>query len=290
MSATQNQYSLKSFNTMIQTSKTQEYLAKVLGEKRASFVSNVSALVANDNKLQQCEPVSIMYAAIKATALDLPLDQNLGLAYVIPFWNGKKGVMEAQFQLGTRAFIQLAMRTKQLKNLNVRDVREGEILGEDFVSGEMTFRRREHREELPIVGYVSFFETQYGFRKMLYMSVDELRQHALKYSQTYANERTRQFSPWTTNFEAMCSKTALKLLLSKYAPISVETEAGQALQQGIVSDQAVLNETGVDTYIDNNEESVATIENVEEVTDNLCNEVLDDIDKVDKKKKDTSNQ
>ena len=129
------------FNATITNSRTQEYLSQVLGDKKSSFINNLTALVANNKALQECEPLTTMYAAIKATALDLPLDQNLGFAYVIPYRNNKEGKTEAQFQMGYKGYIQLAMRSGQFRTINVRDVREGEIVDEDFVSGELKFAK-----------------------------------------------------------------------------------------------------------------------------------------------------
>lgn len=251
----EQKFTLATFNGTLTNERTQQYLAQVLGEKKSAFVNNVTALVSNNEALQQCEPLTVMYAAIKATALNLPLDPNLGFAYVIPFWNGKKGKQEAQFQLGYRGYLQLAMRSGQFRTINVRDVREGEIVAEDFVSGEITFEKREHREELPIIGYVAFMELLNGFRKMTFWTVEEINQHGLKYSQTYANERTRANSKWATDFDAMAKKTVLKLLLAKYAPMSVD------MQQAISADQAVLNQNGeVQSYIDNTVVDVAPTE------------------------------
>ena len=128
---------LKAFNATLTNARTQDYLQQVLGAKKASFVNNITALVANSTALQACEPMSLIYACIKATALDLPLDQNLGMAHVIPYKNGKTGKQEAQLQLGYRAFIQLAIRSGQFQTINVNDVREGEIIDEDIISGEI---------------------------------------------------------------------------------------------------------------------------------------------------------
>lgn len=91
---------LKDFNQLIGRTQTQNYLQQVLGSKKSAFVNNITALVANNKMLQECDPLTIMYAGIKATALDLPLDSNLGFAYVIPYNNRKAGKVEAQFQLG----------------------------------------------------------------------------------------------------------------------------------------------------------------------------------------------
>lgn len=240
------QSGLMRFNSTITNSRTQEYLLSVLGEKKNSFVNNLTALVTNNVKLQECEPVSLMHAGIKATALDLPLDPNLGFAYVIPYRNNSAGKTEAQFQIGYKGFVQLAIRSGQFKLLNVTEIREGEITGEDILTGEMTFRRAEGREGLKTVGYVAYFRLTNGFEKMLYMSVEQIDAHAKRYSQTYGSGRDyiRNSSKWTTDFDAMARKTVLKLLLSKYAPMSVE------MRDAVLSDQAVLGDNTA-RYVDN---------------------------------------
>lgn len=239
---------LKVFNQTIANPKTQEYLQSVLGEKKSSFVNNLTALVAGSKQLQACKPMSVMYAAIKATALDLPLDPNLGFAYVIPYKNNKEGETDAQFQIGYKGFIQLAMRSGQYRTINVRDVREGEIIGEDFVSGDLKFKKLNgNREKATIVGYVAFFRLVNGFEKMMFWTVDEVKQHAMTYSKTFGStiKTIREASKWTTDFDAMAKKTALKLLLSKYGVLSVE------MKTAISSDQLVVNEQGEDIYEDN---------------------------------------
>jgi len=241
---------LQLFNKTLTMERTQDYLQSVLGDKKASFVNNITALVANSTNLQECEPLSLMYAGIKATALDLPLDSNLGFAYVIPFKN-KDGKV-AQFQVGYKGFIQLAIRSGQFKTINVTDVREGEIESNDLISGTITFTQVDERDEHPIIGYVAYFKLINGFEKMLYMTKEQVEAHAKRYSQTYSSnyENTRASSKWTTDFDAMAKKTVLKLLLSRYAPLSVE------MQNAVIADQSELNEQGQPTYVDNMPEEV----------------------------------
>jgi recombination protein RecT len=229
----------------------QKYLLETLGDKKQEFVANITTLVSNDVKLQECEAKSVIFSALKATALDLPLDPNLGMAYVIPFKNTKKGIKEAQFQIGYKGFTQLAIRSGQFKTINVRDVREGEIVGEDFISGEMQFKRIEGREGKPIIGYVAYFRLINGFEKMSYWRVEELVEHAKKYSQTYTSQyqNVRDSSKWTTDFDGMAKKTVIKLLLSKYAPLSIQ------MQSAIKADQAIITEQG-ERYIDNEPQQV----------------------------------
>lgn len=252
---------LKRFNACISSDATQQYLQQVLHEKKSSFSNNVIALVSNSATLQECQPMSLIYAALKATALDLPLDPNLGFAYIIPYKNTKKNVSEAQFQIGYKGFIQLAIRSGQFLLINVTDIRDGELLGEDLLTGEMKFARVPDREHKTVVGYAAYFKLTNGFSKTLYMTVGEVKAHAGRYSQTFSSkvEYIRNASKWTTDFDAMAKKTVLKLLLSKYAPLSVE------MQNAIQNDQAVIDDQGEAQYLDNPEEQIP--ENVQEAVE-----------------------
>lgn len=230
---------LKEFNLVIRNQNTQAYLQDVLGEKKETFVSNLTALVSNDTKLQECKPVTLMYAALTATSLDLPLDKNLGFAYVIPYKNNRERTTEAQFQLGAKGIKQLAIRSGQFIGMNVTDVREGEIAGRNRMTGEMTFNwieDDEEREKAKVVGYLAWFKLVNGFEKTKYMTVEEIKAHATRYSQTYS---------WSTDFDKMAEKTVMKLLLSKDAPLSVE------MQTAFRADQSVQREEGKYIYSDN---------------------------------------
>ena len=243
------QTGLQKFNAMLENTRTQEYLTNVLGEKKHTFVSNMVALVSSNKALSECDPSTIMFSCLKATALSLPLDPSLGLAWVLPYKDNKNNTTVATFQLGAKAYIQLALRTAQYRKINVRDVREGEIVGEDFVSGEMQFKKLEKdRSNAPIIGYVAMFELINGFSKQLYMSVEELDAHAKRFSQTYR----KGYGLWSDKEmrPAMMEKTILKRLLSKYGVLSVEME------QAIKSDSAVLGENDAVRYIDNEENAI----------------------------------
>lgn len=252
---------LKRFNACISNEATQQYLQQVLHEKKSSFTNNIIALVSNNASLQECQPMSLIYASLKATALDLPLDPNLGFAYIIPYKNNKKGVTDAQFQIGYKGFIQLAIRSGQFLLINVTDIRDGELQGENLLTGEMTFSRVPNREQKPVIGYAAFFKLTNGFSKTLYMTVGEVKAHAGRYSQTFSSklDYIRSSSKWTTDFDAMAKKTVLKLLLSKYAPLSVE------MQNAIQNDQAVIDDQGDAQYLDNPEEQ--TPENIQEAVE-----------------------
>ena len=215
---------------MIMHPNTDTYLTSVLAERKGEFINNLTAVVANDAKLQACEPVTLMYAALKATALRLPLDPNLGQAYIIPFKNNRERKTEAQFQIGWKGFIQLAIRSGQFQAINTTEIREGELQGYNLMTGEVNVQAVADRENKPIIGYLAYFKLTNGFAKSLYMTAEEIEQHATRYSQSYRG-KFKDSSLWSTDKDAMAKKTVLKLLLNRFAPLSVDMQnAVQAAQ------------------------------------------------------------
>lgn len=253
---TQKAYGLKAFNQTITSPSTQKYLADVLGERKGSFVNNITALVANNALLQDCDPYTIMFAGMKATALNLPLDNSLGFAYVLPYKDNKRGITVAQFQLGYKGVKQLALRSGQFSVIpNATDVREGELVSRNRLTGECKFNfvdDDEEREKLPVIGYVSYFKLLNGAESTFYMSLKEMEAHALRYSQTYrsSNPKVKAASKWTTDFGDMAKKTVVKLNLSKNAPLSVE------MADAINADQSVMYSQDEYSYIDNEQPEV----------------------------------
>lgn len=251
MAENQKATGLKLFNQTITNPSTQKYLADVLGERRGSFVNNLTALVANNAQLQECEPYTLMFAAMKATALNLPLDNSLGFAYVLPYKDNKRGITVAQFQLGYKAFKQLALRSGQFSKIpNATDVKEGELIKRDRLTGDCIFKFEEDdekRAQLPTIGYVSFFRLINGAESVFYMSKTEMERHALRYSQTYrsTNPKVKDSSRWSTDFLTMALKTVIKLNLSKNAPLSVE------LADALKADQSIQFERNKYDYLDN---------------------------------------
>ena len=262
---------LKVFNQTITSPATQKYLADVLHERKGAFVANLTALVSNNAQLQACQPYTLMFAALKATALNLPIDPALGMAHVIAYKNNKKGVTEAQFQLGYKGFQQLALRTGQYKHINTTDIREGELKKRNRLTGEIEFdfiEDDEKRLATPIIGYVNFFRLINGFESILYMSKAEMEAHAIRYSQTYrsSDSRIKSQSKWTTDFDSMARKTVIKLNLSKNGVLSTE------LQEALKADQSVMREENNYEYVDNeDEQSIYDAQKAQEVADKFAN-------------------
>ena len=215
---------------------------ELLDKSAPSFISSILTIVRSNSKLQDCSPNSILSAAGIAAALKLPINPSLGFAYIVPY----KG--QATFQLGWKGFVQLAMRSGQYKTLNSGAVREGQIKEIDFVTGEI-IRGEKTSEE--ISGYVAYMELINGFKKSLYMTVEEIQAHAAKYSQSYAYDLRsgKKSSVWSTNFDAMAKKTVLKKLLSNFGIISIDRQS-LALATALQADQAVITEEGF-RYVDN---------------------------------------
>lgn len=279
---------LQKFNRAITNPKTQDYLTSVLGERKGSFVNNLTALVANNSTLQVCDPYTIMFAAMKATALNLPLDNALGFAYVIPYKDNKKKVTLAQFQIGYKGYKQLALRTNQFAVIpNSTEVREGELVKRNRLTGECVFKfieDDEERSKLPIIGYCSYFRLLNKAESTFYMTKDEMEAHAKRYSQSYrsSNEYVRKMSPWTQDFNSMALKTVLKLNLSKNAPLSIE------IIDAINADQAVMLKSENDYEYVDNEESMYDAQKAMEVAEQFAD--FDEIVNGQETKEDTTSE
>lgn len=237
---------LRAFNTTITNARTQDYLKSVLGKKSQQFVTSLTSIVGNNTNLQACEPMSLIYAATKAASLDLPVDPNLGYSYVIPFKNNKLGITEAQFQVGWRGMLALAIRSGQVKTINVTDIREGEYQGKDLRSGQVKLVEIEDRESKPIVGFYGYIQHTNMFEHEIYWTMEQMEAHAKKYSQSYAskNDYVRKNSLWSTAFTEMAKKTLIKQLM-KWAPLSIEVASA------VQHDQAVFHADGTSSYDDN---------------------------------------
>lgn len=227
---------------------------ELLGKKAQGFITSVLQIVASNSYLAKADPYSVYNSAAMAATLDLPLNSNLGFAYIVPY-NQKQpdGTYRqvAQFQMGYKGFIQLAQRSGQFKSINATDVRLGEMKERNRMTGEIIFEwiaDEEERLKQPVIGFASYFQLHNGFEKTLFMSLAQLKAHGARFSQTYK----KGYGLWKDDFDSMCIKTVLKLLLSKYGPLSVD------MQRAVVVDQAVINdaETQDVTYVDNEEVDV----------------------------------
>ncbi|QEH18475.1 recombinase RecT [Histophilus somni] len=223
-------------------SSVKRKLEELVNKNASSFTTSVLQIVNNNSLLKNADPMTVFNAACMAATLQLPLQNGLGFAYIVPYKNNKTGKYDAQFQLGYKGLIQLAQRSGQFKRLVAVPVYEKQLITEDPINGfEFDWKQKPEVGELPI-GYYAYFRLLNDFTAELYMTQQEVNEHAKRYSQTYRTYLQKKekgqwaSSVWADNFEAMALKTVMKLLLSKQAPLSVE------MQQAVLADQAVVKD------------------------------------------------
>lgn len=232
-------------------------LNELLGKNAASFATSVLSVVNGNDMLKDAEPMTVFTASCMAATLNLPINNNLGFAYIVPFKNGTTKRVEAQFQLGYKGFIQLAQRTGQFKKINVCAIYDGD--DDDSIYNRLTALLPKAPPSQKVIGYIAYFALINGFEAHLSMTMDELQAHAKRYSQSYK----KGFGVWADNFDAMAQKTVLKLLLSKQAPLSIDMPLTQAIQ----ADQAVIID-GEYRYSDNEPSDVNTAISMDLSNDN----------------------
>lgn len=236
------------------------------GKDGQRFISAIVSATTANPALQECSNGSILSAALLGESLKLSPSPQLGQYYLVPFNDKDKGKV-AQFQLGYKGYIQLAIRSGQYKKLNVLAIKEGELIRFDPLNEEIEvnlIEDEELRELKPTIGYYAMFEYVNGFKKAIYWSKAKMEAHALKYSQGYAADKRKgtSWTFWSKDFDGMAYKTMLRQLISKWGIMSIE------MQSAIDADMAVINEDGSKDYVDNDfVEAEATVVEAEPVQD-----------------------
>lgn len=250
----------------LQNDAVKKQINQVVGGKNGTrFISSIVSAVQSTPALQECTSPSIVNAALLGEALNLSPSPQLGQFYMVPFDNKKKGCKEAQFQLGYKGYIQLAIRSGYYKKLNVLTIKEGELVRYDPLDEEVEVNLIEDdilREEAPTMGYFAMFEYENGFRKTLYWSKKKMLAHAEKYSFAFyknggakslelleqgkipEKDMWKYSSFWFKDFDGMALKTMLRQLISKWGIMSID------LQNAIDKDMAVIHEDGKTEYVD----------------------------------------
>lgn len=219
----------------------------ISGKNGTRFISSVVSAVNNNPALQECTNQSILSAALLGESLNLSPSPQLGQYYMVPFNDKNKGKV-AQFQLGYKGYIQLAIRSGQYKKLNVLGIKEGELIRFDPMNEEIEVKLiedEEAREQAPTIGYYAMFEYTNGFRKAMYWSRRKMEAHALKYSKGYQAKKGYTF--WEKDFDGMAYKTMLRQLISKWGIMSID------MVSAMDADMAVINEDGTKDYVDNDD-------------------------------------
>lgn len=259
-------------SAFLSKSGTQEYLASVLGEKKEKFVTNLASIASQDKALAECTNISVMSGAIVATTLGLSLNKAFGYAYLVPFKNKKLQKTEAQFQIGYKGYIQLAMRTGEYRKLNAVPIYENQFVRWNEMEEELTLNDVDG--EGAVVGYVAFFELLNGFKKMMFWRYSKMIRHADEFSMAFNKEKYKLLkegkipqgelwkysSFWYKDFDSMALKTMLRQLLSKYGILSEDMQRAYEYDQAVVSDSEAR-------YVDNEPMPRETVQPVVEQAD-----------------------
>lgn len=259
-------------NTSLAAYLTQEavknQISNIVGGRSQRFISAIVSAVNTNPQLQECTNQSIVSGALLGESLNLSPSPQLGQYYLVPFNDKNKGKV-AQFQLGYKGYIQLAIRSGQYKKLNVLAIKKGELVKFDPLNEEIEvnlMQNEEERENAETVGYYAMFEYTNGFRKAIYWSKAKMEAHAMRYSMGYRAKKGYTF--WEKDFDAMAYKTMLRQLISKWGIMSVD------MVNAFENDMAVLNDDGSKFYIDTDE----TEEAVEEIEEPIVEQQTEETD------------
>ncbi|MBS6664112.1 MAG: recombinase RecT [Coprobacillus sp.] len=254
---------IKVFNNLINSDLMRTKIHQMVGATDSQeFITSITSAVNTNPALAECDPQTIISAALLGQSLHLKPSPQLGYFYMVPFNNRKKGTKEAQFQLGYKGLLQLAIRTSEYIDIDAIEIKEGEYKGRDKFTGRPKFEFVEDddiRENLPVVGYMAYFEMKNGYIKRLYWSKTKMENHADTYSMAFdlekyhdlqegkipQSEQWKYSSFWYKNFDEMAKKTMLRQLLSKHGLLSTE------IQKAVESDQAVITNDLQPEYVDN---------------------------------------
>ena len=232
------------------------------GEKGQQFITSIISAVSTNPGLAECDYSSIVSAALLGQSLNLTPSPQLGQYYLVPFNDKKRGCKVAQFQLGYKGYIQLAIRSGYYKKINVIAIKEGELVKYDPLAEEIEVNMIEDdevREETATIGYYAMFEYQNGFRKTMYWSKKKMLSHANKYSQAFNADSYKKLqegkipesdlwkysSFWYKDFDGMAYKTMLRQLISKWGIMSID------MQTAMEKDMATIKENGDYEYVEN---------------------------------------
>lgn len=235
------------FTSFMTSNVVQKKVNDILGDEKrgARFISSIVSAVNANPMLKECDNASILSGALLGESLNLSPSPQLGNYYLVPF-NLKDRGKVAQFQLGYKGYIQLAIRSGQYKKLNVLAIKDGELIKYDPLNEEIEvnlIEDEEKREKAKTIGYYAMFEYNNGFRKTLYWSKAKMEAHALQYSKGYQAKKGSTF--WEKDFDAMAFKTMLRQLISKWGIMSVD------MQNALEGDMAYIKEDGTKEYVDN---------------------------------------
>lgn len=247
---------LPALKNALNTDSVKNKFNEMLGKKSAGFMTSITSVVQNSDLLQKAEVNSIILAAAQAASLDLPINPNLGFAAIIPFNDKKNNRCVATFQIMRDGWVDLCLRTGQFEYIANEIVFDGELVEKNRFTDTYVFDEAKRKSD-KVIGYMASFKLTNGYRKTVFMTVDEVKAHGMQYSQTFR----KGYGLWKDSFHQMALKTVLKLLLKKFAPKSIES-----ITRAIESDQASFEgniENSQPVYVDNAKDQKMKADTVE---------------------------
>lgn len=248
----------QSFSTYTAMPAVRQKVNEIIGGKKGDgFITSIVTSVSNNPSLQKCDYNTILSAALLGASLNLSPSPQLGQFYMVPFNDNRNNRTVAQFQLGYKGYVQMAIRSGQYRNINVLSLKEGELIKWDELTETIEYQLMddwEARENAETIGYYAYFELSNGFKKAMFWTKSRMNAHAKKYSQGYASDQRKgtAYTFWSKDFDGMAYKTMLRQLISKWGIMSIE------MQSAIESDMAVVSQDGSPSYIDNDIEVAPT--------------------------------
>ena len=236
---------LPQLKNMLNAPSVKAKFEEMLGKRAPQFLTSITSVVSNNALLQKADASSIVMGAAIAASMDLPLNPNLGYAALVPF-NSKDGCF-AQFQIMVKGWTDLFLRSGQCQSLINEVVYEGQLISKNKFTGDYVFDESAKTSD-KIIGVMAYFRLTNGFEKTEYMTIEEVKAHAQKFSQSYR----RGAGIWKEHFEEMAKKTCLKRLLTKWAPKSLEMNMLQTFDQSVVKGDIHHLEEAEAQYPDNN--------------------------------------
>lgn len=242
--ANQAQNNLPALKAALKAPSVTAKFQEMLGKRAPQFMTSITSVVQNNALLQKADVNSIIMGAAVAASMDLPLNPNLGYAALVPF-NSKDGCF-AQVQIMIKGWTELFLRSGQCQAIVCETVYEGQLVKKNKFTGEYIFDEDAKKSD-KIIGFMAYFKLTNGFEKYDYMTVEEVKAHAQKFSQTFR----KGGGIWKDHFEAMGQKTVLKRLLTKYAPKSLEMQQMAIFDQSVVKGNIENLNDAVAEYADN---------------------------------------
>lgn len=264
---------VSAMTTFLSSNAVKNKVNAILGTKEGDkAISNLISNIQQNPKLAECSQGSLVNGMIAGHALKL--DFALQQAYLIPFKNNRSGETTAQFCIGWKGYVQMALRSAAYNKINVSELKEGELKKFDRLTEEYEIEWIENdyeRDKKPTTHYIAFIELVNGFKKVLVWTKEKVELHAKQYSASYQGDLkyNSKKSFWSTDFDAQAKKTLLRQIISKFGVMS--TEMREAYKQ----DMATIDEQGNPVYVDNPEETINVEAEVVDATPKINDEQIE---------------